>query len=220
VKPETEILKEKLNGWFMQWVSIYQRSPLPEKSFVSFITQLSSKGVLKGDEMSSLFLRVCAESSVTSYMKCIAAGQDDYAFQALDATSKLIVYMIKYQGDAMDRVNNDTAKVHYLTKILSIFILVLANFHEDQGIAFQQKPFFRFFSSLISDLHAIEADLGQVSFHLLIAVRYQDFLSLLARFAQFHLVKHSVPFSQFTSLALHFPGCVSSLIAFSCRNSF
>ncbi|KAG6836616.1 hypothetical protein H0H93_006037, partial [Arthromyces matolae] len=169
VKPETEQLREKLFIWFQQWVAIYQKFPSPEKNFVSFITQLTKQGILKMEDVSSFFFRVCAESSVNSYVKCVTTGDYDYAFQALDAMSRLIVYIIKYHGDASG-VNNGQAKVHYLTKILSIFVLVLANLHEEQGPAFQQKPFFRFFSSLLNDLQGIETHLGPVYFQLLIAI--------------------------------------------------
>ena len=168
-KSESEHLRDKLYAWFQQWVTIFQRSHSPEKQFVPFITQLTKQGILKVEDMSSLFFRVCAEASVTSYVKCVASNDFAYAFQALDAMSRLIVYIIKYHGDASG-VNNDQAKVHYLTKILSIFVLVLANLHEEQGAAFQQKPFFRFFSSLVNDLHAIENHLGPVYFHLLVAI--------------------------------------------------
>lgn len=171
VKPETEQLREKLFIWFQQWVNIFQKAHSPEKSFVPFINQLTKQGILKVEDVSSFFFRVCAESSVNSYVKHVGTGDYDYAFQALDAMSRLIVYIIKYHGDASG-VNNDQAKVHYLTKILSIFVLVLANLHEEQGPAFQQKPFFRFFSSLINDLHAIGAQLGSAYFQLLIAIRY------------------------------------------------
>jgi CCR4-NOT transcription complex subunit 1 len=170
VKPETEQLREKLFIWFQQWVTIFQRSHSPEKAFVPFISQLTKQGILKVEDISSFFFRVCAEASVNSYIKCMAAGEFDYAFQALDATSRLIVYIIKYHGDASG-IDNDQAKVHYLTKILSIFVLVFANMHEEQGVLFQQKPFFRFFSSLISDLHSIAEHLGSAYFHLLIAIR-------------------------------------------------
>ncbi len=40
--------------------------------------------------------------------------------------SKLIVFIIKYHGDASG-ANNLNAKVHYMTKILSIVVLVVAN---------------------------------------------------------------------------------------------
>ncbi|KAI0698481.1 Not1-domain-containing protein [Cytidiella melzeri] len=168
-KPDNAQLREKLFIWFQQWVNIYQRSSTPEKSFVPFINQLTKQGILKIEDLSSFFFRVCAESSVNSYNKCIAAGEFNYAFQALDAMSRLIVYIIKYHGDASG-VNNEQAKVHYLTKILSIIVLVLANMHEEQGPEFQQKPFFRFFSSLLNDLHAIETNLGSVYFDLLLAI--------------------------------------------------
>jgi CCR4-NOT transcription complex subunit 1 len=170
VKPENDLLREKLFIWFQQWVNIYQRSHSPEKSFVPFINQLTKQGILKAEDVSSFFFRVCMEASVSSYMKCISSGEFDYAFQALDAMSRLIVYMIKYHGDASG-LNNEQAKVHYLTKILSIVVLVLANMHEEQGLAFPQKPFFRFFCSLLNDLHAIESSLGTVYFQLLLAVR-------------------------------------------------
>ncbi|KAH9946365.1 Not1-domain-containing protein [Epithele typhae] len=169
VKPETETLREKLFIWFQQWVSIYQRSHSPEKSFVPYITQLTRQGILKAEDTSSFFFRVCAESSVNSYIKHVNAGEFGFAFQALDAMSRLIVYIIKYHGDASG-VNNDQAKVHYLTKILSIFVLVLANMHEEPGPHFQQKPFFRFFSSLLNDLHSIASSLGTAYFQLLLAI--------------------------------------------------
>lgn len=170
VKTETDQLREKLFNWFQQWITIFQRSPSPEKNFIPFITQLTKQGILKMEDVSSFFFRVCAESSVNSYVKCMTSGNYDNAFLALDALSRLIIYIIKYHGDASG-VDNDQAKVHYLTKILSIFVLVLANLHEEQGPNFQQKPFFRFFSSLVSDLHTIESHLGPVYFQLLIAIR-------------------------------------------------
>lgn len=169
MKPENERIREKLFIWFQQWVNIFQRSHSPEKSFIPFINSLTKQGILKVEYMSSFFFRVCAESSVNSYLKCIDAGEFTYAFQALDAMSRLIVYIIKYHGDASG-VNNGQAKVHYLTKILSIIVLVLANMHEEQGADFQQKPFFRFFSSLLNDLHSIESSLGAMYFPLLLAV--------------------------------------------------
>ncbi|KIM66103.1 hypothetical protein SCLCIDRAFT_1155375 [Scleroderma citrinum Foug A] len=169
VKPETKQLREKLFVWFQQWVNIFQRSHSPEKAFVPYITQLTKQGILKVEDVSSFFFCVCLEAGINSYMKCVTAGEFDYAFQALDAMSRLIVYIIKYHGDASG-VNNNQAKVHYLTKILLIVVLVLTNMHKEQGAIVQQKLFFRFFSSLVNDLHSMEAHLGMAYFHLLVAI--------------------------------------------------
>jgi CCR4-NOT transcription complex subunit 1 len=169
-KPEMEHLRERLILWFREWVNIYQRTPTPEKSFIPYITTLTKQGILKAEEVSLFFFRVCAETSIKSYITCATSGDYANAYHALDAMSRLITYIIKYHGDASG-VNNDNAKVHYLTKILSIFVLVLAKEHEERGVHFPQKPFFRFFSTLINDLHAIEGTIGTAYLGLLFALR-------------------------------------------------
>ena len=98
------------------------------------------------------------------------SGDYENAFLAIDAMSRLIVYIIKYHGDASG-TNNDQAKTHYFSKIMSIIVLVVANCHEELGPDFQQKPFFRFFSTLLSDLHSMETYLGNAYLQLLIALR-------------------------------------------------
>ncbi|KLO12020.1 Not1-domain-containing protein [Schizopora paradoxa] len=168
-RPDNEQLQLLLFKCFQQWVAVFQRSSSPEKSFVPYITNLTKQNILKAEDTSSFFFRVCAETSVGHYSNCLASGDFDNAFLALDAMSKLIVFIIKYHGDASG-ANNLNAKVHYMTKILSIVVLVVANRHEEQGPAFEQKPFFRFFSSLLSDLHGIESHLGDAYLPLLVAL--------------------------------------------------
>lgn len=169
-----------LSKCFQQWVSVFQRSSTPEKAFIPYITQLTKQGILKAEDVSSLFFRVCAESSVNAYTSAVLAGEYENAFLALDAMSRLIVYIIKYHGDASG-ANNDQAKTHYFSKIMSILVLVIANFHEELGTDFQQKPFFRFFSTLLNDLHDMENYLGNVYLHLLVTLRFVYLCFYLSR---------------------------------------
>ena len=83
--------------------------------------------------------------------------------------SKLVVYIVKYHINTSSG-NNVQAKVHFLTKIVSIVVLVVAGKHEQQGPSFQQKPFFRLFSSMLSNFHAIEADPGPAYFVVLLSL--------------------------------------------------
>ena len=154
-------LREQLAYCFAEWARLFQHSPNPEKSFIDYVTQLQTQGILKGEVISSMFFRVCTEVSVDSYIKQKAVGGSPATgiFSPIDAFSRLIVLMIKYHADPTG-ANNEQAKVHYLTKILSIVVLVLAQSHEELGVHFQQKPFFRLFSSLLHDLHATESSLG------------------------------------------------------------
>lgn len=144
---------DRLARHYADWVRLYQRSPVLEKAFVGWVTQLTAQGILKGEEISSFFYRVCVEASVTLYSELTNNVDQSYAYQPVDALARLIVLMIKYNGDAV------ATKVHYLTKILSIVVVVLAHLHEDGGLNFPQKPFFRLFSSIFNDLNAIESTL-------------------------------------------------------------
>ncbi|CDU22470.1 related to CDC39-transcriptional regulator protein [Sporisorium scitamineum] len=164
-------LREQLAYCFAEWARLFQHSPNPEKSFIDYVTQLQTQGILKGEVISSMFFRVCTEVSVDSYIKQKAVGGSPATgiFSPIDAFSRLIVLMIKYHADPAG-ANNEQAKVHYLTKILSIVVLVLAQSHEELGVHFQQKPFFRLFSSLLHDLHATESSLGPAYVQTLLAI--------------------------------------------------
>lgn len=161
-------LREQLAFCFAEWVRLFQHSPNAEKSFIDFVRELQNQGILKGEEISSMFFRVCTEVGVDSYIKAKAVGGDlsSGIFQPIDAFSKLIVLMIKYHAG----ISNEQAKVHYLTKILSIVVLVFAQSHEELGPHFQQKPFFRLFSSLLHDLHLAQSTLGNTYSQSLLAI--------------------------------------------------
>ncbi|WFC98612.1 CCR4-NOT core subunit cdc39 [Malassezia yamatoensis] len=148
-------LREQLAFSFANWVRVYQQSSNPEKAFIDYVRQLQSQNVLKGEKISSLFFRVCTEVSVDHYLKQQAVGGTlaSGLYSPADTFAKMIVYMVKYHADPL-RVNDEQAKVHYLTKILSIIVLVLAQAHEDPDTKFPQRPFFRLYSSLLHDLHA------------------------------------------------------------------
>lgn len=175
LKSKTDIgnsaLREQLAYCFAEWVRLFQHSPNAEKSFIDFVRQLQDQGILKGEEISSMFFRVCTEVGVDSYIKQKAVGGSVATgiYVPVDAFAKLIVLMIKYHADPTG-TNHEQAKVHYLTKVLSIVVLVLAQSHEELGPHFQQKPFFRFFSSLLHELHQAEPSLQTTYLQSLLAV--------------------------------------------------
>ncbi|CAG8526473.1 8493_t:CDS:10 [Ambispora leptoticha] len=161
-------MREQLSIVFAEWVRIYQHPTSNEKTFANFIMQLQNQGILKGDEISSMFFRLCTEMSVDSYLKQKAAVQTApaVAFQAVDAFSKLIVLLVKYHSDP-EGINNNVAKVNYLAKIISLIVLVIAQAHEQRQQQFNQKPFFRLFTSLLNDLNSYEQQLQPIYFQIL-----------------------------------------------------
>jgi CCR4-NOT transcription complex subunit 1 len=151
-----EQLREKLFIWFQQleWVAIFQRSYSPEKTFVPFITEPTKQGLLKIEDVSSVFFHVCrVERQHLSQMCCRWRLRWRVSTLGSEFSPHRILV---YHGD-ISGINNDQAKVHYMMKILSIFVLVL-NLLEEQSSHFSD---FFFFSSL-NDLHTVEAGLTSV----------------------------------------------------------
>src|SRR5258708_12663057 len=97
-KTDAGQLREKLFIWFQQWVSIFQRSPSPEKAFVPFITQLTKQGILKMDDVSSFFFRACAESSVNSYTKSVTSRHFSFPYSSppISPISRPLLFIITY----------------------------------------------------------------------------------------------------------------------------
>ncbi|KAI8598126.1 CCR4-Not complex component, Not1-domain-containing protein [Dissophora ornata] len=149
---ENTLLKEQLAFIFAEWIRVYQLPTANDKAYGAFINSIQQQGVLKGEEISSLFFRVCTEMSVESYLKYKSANAAA-AYQGVDAFVKLIVTLVKHYSDPQG-VNHNMAKVTYLTTLLSIIVLVLAQAHEQRREQFNQKPFLRLFSGLLTEMMA------------------------------------------------------------------
>ncbi|KAI7825698.1 CCR4-Not complex component, Not1-domain-containing protein [Gamsiella multidivaricata] len=148
---DNSVLREQLAFIFAEWIRLYQLPTSNEKAYGAFINSIQQQGVLKGEEISSLFFRVCTEMSVESYLKYMTTNTTA-AYQGVDAFVKLIVTLVKHYSDPHG-VNNSTAKVTYLTTLLSIIVLVLAQAHEQRREQFNQKPFLRLFSGLLTEMN-------------------------------------------------------------------
>jgi CCR4-NOT transcription complex subunit 1 len=146
--PSFHQLYPKLEGFFERWVQIFQ-GPAADRDFLAFAKELEGGNVLKSDETTAMFFRVCMEVSVNRYIQVTKKGSTINPYLYVDALSRLIILMIRHNGEPLD-------KEHNLKRILTIVLLILSHQHEEFGSQFQQKPFFRFFSSLLSDLHSFE----------------------------------------------------------------
>ncbi|KAK3820433.1 MAG: CCR4-Not complex component, Not1-domain-containing protein [Benniella sp.] len=147
---DNSVLREQLAFIFAEWIRVYQLPTSNDKDYGAFINSIQQQGVLKGEEISSLFFRVCTEMSVESYIK-YKATNTAAAYQGIDAFVKLIVTLVKHYSDPQG-VNHSGAKVTYLTTLLSIIVLVLAQAHEQRRGQFNQKPFLRLFSGLLTEM--------------------------------------------------------------------
>ncbi|RKO82945.1 hypothetical protein BDK51DRAFT_15960, partial [Blyttiomyces helicus] len=164
-------LRDQLATLFTDWVRMYHHPASNEKTHAAYITKLQQQGILKAEAISPLFFRVCTEISVDTYIKTKAAPglPPNLPFQAVDAFARLIVLLVRYHTDPAG-VDPNHARLNLTAKILSIIVLVLVHSHEQRRVHFNQRPFFRLFSTLLNDLHLAEEHLQPIYIQILSAV--------------------------------------------------
>lgn len=164
-------LKDELSTVFTEWVRLYHHPRSNELLQLRFIADLQKQGWIQGSDTSSLFFRLATEISVENFLKQKAANQHVpllSAYQAVDAYASLIVFLIRF-CPFDDATKGSNCRLNLTTKILSIVVLVLVHSHERRRESFNQRPFFRLFSSMLRFLAAQESNLGGVYFSILSA---------------------------------------------------
>ncbi|KAF2730810.1 Not1-domain-containing protein [Polyplosphaeria fusca] len=157
--PATAGQKDQLEYVFDEWVHL-QLPDTPKKSVAAFIYQLHEMKVMKTQEDGIEFIRVCVDASVASYEHeeslPYGSGSPDTATVNVDALGKLVVSLVVFQGEEEGAVKESKAK--YLDNILLVVILVLCNHQKTRGERFNQKIFFRLFSTILFELHEAAKD--------------------------------------------------------------
>ncbi|KAL8669624.1 MAG: hypothetical protein Q9168_005789 [Polycauliona sp. 1 TL-2023] len=144
---------------FREWLSLCDHPSSTEKILGTFISQLHQKQMLSSPEDMGVFLRICIDLAVNHHENEESLGASD-AYSTVDALAKLVVLLVKHQGEADGAVK--ASKGSYMDSLLSLIILVLNNHHVMRGEQFNQRVFFRLFSSILCEWN----DLVQHSFQL------------------------------------------------------
>ena len=152
---ESLVKKHQLQYIFAEWAAICDVSPSnpSDNLFPAFISQLHQKNVLDSEEDMAMFLRFCIDDAMESYSLASlnADGNSDEPFFKVDWLARLIVVLVKHQGEINGSVKRN--KVAYMDSILAILTLIINNHHVMQGERFNQRGFFRLLSSILCDWH-------------------------------------------------------------------
>jgi CCR4-NOT transcription complex subunit 1 len=161
-------VRDELTRLLVDWTAVVE-SCNAETSYVQLMRLLQSRGILKDDNSTTSFFRVCTEICVQAY---INGGADNSNYKTIDAFAKLIVLVIKFSTprDQQNVQNPQNPQLILLNKVLLVVAQVLL-WHEStagkraseggnmgpQNIAayqymFSPKPYFRIFVSLMEDL--------------------------------------------------------------------
>ena len=136
---------------FSEWLALCGHPDRSESMSVAFITQLHHRQILTTPEDMVLFLRLCIETSVEALERFdMNPGPDpNEGFFSTDSLSRLIILMVKNQGESDGAVKG--SKPGYMNSVLSLIVLVLNNHHVMRGEQFNQRTFYRLFSTMLFD---------------------------------------------------------------------
>jgi len=139
---------------FEEWLHLVNNSNATEKALTMFIHQLHNKQILNDADISCFFFRLCIDISVDRFEYSQQNnGLLSDAYVSIDGVSKLIIRLLKQQGEGEGEVKN--SKPAYLESVLSLVVLVLNHHHVVRGEGFNQKVFFRLFSTMLCEFDLV-----------------------------------------------------------------
>ncbi|KAJ5167888.1 uncharacterized protein N7482_003482 [Penicillium canariense] len=143
--------RDQMEYIFSEWIGVYKASGASERTYLSFLQDMHNRQVMNSQEDSALFFRLSIDISVAMFEheSQNPNGSLDEAFLYIDALAKLVVLLVKFQGESTGAVKAD--KPSYFHSILSALVLVLNNHQVMRGEAFNQRVFFRLFSSILCE---------------------------------------------------------------------
>jgi CCR4-NOT transcription complex subunit 1 len=148
---EMSAKQDQLEYIFSEWVRVYQNSGTSDRTYAAFLRDMHQKQVINNQGDSAAFFRFCIDICVATFEQeaLNPAGSLSDAYLHTDALAKLIILLVKLQGEATGAVK--LKKGGYLNSILSVAVLVQNHHQVMRGDRFNQRVFFRFFSSLLCE---------------------------------------------------------------------
>ena len=177
------IKKRQLQYIFAEWNALcnsYPKSP-SDQVFSVFVYQLHKQRQLETQEDMALFLRLSLDDAIESYT-AINADVEGFSTEALckvDWLARLVVLLVKHQGDLNGSIQQD--KAEYFDSILSLLTLILNHYHNIQGEHFSQRLFFRLYSTILCEWFEFARENDEQEQDMLL-VFAANFLALSPRF--------------------------------------
>lgn len=143
--------RDQMEYIFSEWIGIYKAPGATDRTYFSFLKDMHQRQVMDNREDSALFLRLSIDISVAMFEheSQNPGGSIDEAFLYIDALAKLVILLVKFQGESAGAVKAN--KSVYFNSILSLLVLVLNHHQVMRGEAFNQRVFFRMFSSMLCE---------------------------------------------------------------------
>lgn len=143
-------LREQVLFFFDEWLRL-PHEHMRGKPGVVFVTKLMQQGLLRTDDISSRFFRICADYAISLCLAALQTSSPDRSsakYHGIDAFSKLIIVLLTHFGES--------TKVALLNKVLKTIITIVLRDQDRYEIHFNQKPYFRMLCNLLCEVSATD----------------------------------------------------------------
>lgn len=143
--------RDQMEYIFSEWIGVYKFGGADDKTYSTFLKDMHQIQVINSQEDAALFFRLSIDLSVAVFEHEFQSpnGSQEEAFMYVDAIAKLVVLLVKYQGESQGSVKAN--KSNYLNSVLSLLVLTLNHHQVMRGETFNQRVFFRLFSSVLCE---------------------------------------------------------------------
>ncbi len=162
VDQQSLLRRRQIEYAFSEWTRLCARHSTSERSYTAFISQLHQQRFMVDEEASCLFFRICIEMAVDGYEEVVddSTGQLGDPYFQVDSLAKLVVLLLKFKDEDKEQAKSNQAA--YLDSILSLVVLVLNHHHVTRAEGFNQRVFFRFFSSFLCEYQLLHRQFQSV----------------------------------------------------------
>ena len=141
---------------FAEWVRLCENPGTKDQPtlFLRWIWELHQEQAMNSHGDAMAFFRTCIDESVAAFNGHASRPNAnlDEAFMHIDAFAKLIIMLVKYNGEQNGAVKSNKTKK--LAAYLHFIVLMQNWHHNTHGDSFSQRAFGRLFSSLMCEYEA------------------------------------------------------------------
>ncbi|KAH3670689.1 hypothetical protein OGAPHI_001204, partial [Ogataea philodendri] len=144
-------LKDYFAYVFAEWVKLQRFGDSSKKLHLDFLNGLYDQGILSKPDQFVLFFTTAMEMSVLSFVKESDNSKKlaVESYTAIDAFAELLIQLIVIQED------HSSSRLNFFKSALSVVLLVFAHDHEMNKANFNERPYFRFFSTLLCNWNSL-----------------------------------------------------------------
>eukprot|EP01090_Pellita_catalonica_P022027 TRINITY_DN8416_c0_g1_i1.p1 TRINITY_DN8416_c0_g1~~TRINITY_DN8416_c0_g1_i1.p1 ORF type:complete len:660 (+),score=75.30 TRINITY_DN8416_c0_g1_i1:478-2457(+) len=142
---------------FEEWIRLLYQPNQTEKVITSFVLQLHHNVLMNNEVATKSFIKTSL--AVALALTQLSEQDKPVENKPIDALAKLITLLMKYNQDVL-------ARLRFLSLALDTAVRVLLHDYTEKGTQFNQRPYFRLFSDLLSDLSNV-ADTEQLGLQFL-----------------------------------------------------